>query len=105
MPCIDHAAPRPAASLPGQGPPCRGVPHGPPRSDPLSPYPRTAIYILNMLSYPICPMARRVKVQQLPNDQYVVTIPKALAEAMGLRKGETVQWSIEQGGLLLKRLK
>jgi antitoxin component of MazEF toxin-antitoxin module len=50
-------------------------------------------------------MARRVKVQKLPNDQYVVTIPKALAEAMGLRKGETVQWSIEQGGLLLKRLK
>ena len=50
-------------------------------------------------------MARRVKVQQLPNDQYVVTIPKALAEAMNLHKGETVQWSIEQGGLLLKRLK
>jgi antitoxin component of MazEF toxin-antitoxin module len=50
-------------------------------------------------------MARRVKVQQLPNDQYIVTIPKALAEAMGLRKGETVQWSLEHGGLLLKRLR
>ena len=43
--------------------------------------------------------------QQLPNDQFVVTIPKALAEALGIRKGETVQWSIEHGGLLLKRLK
>ena len=33
-------------------------------------------------------MPRRVKVQQLPNDQFVVTIPKALAEAMGIRKGD-----------------
>ena len=27
-----RAAPRPAASLPGRGHPCRGVPHAPPRS-------------------------------------------------------------------------
>ena len=49
-------------------------------------------------------MARRVKVQQLPNDQFVVTIPKALAEALGIRKGETMQWSVEDGALVLRRL-
>jgi len=75
------------------------------RSSGHSPTPRTETYILDTPSYSICPMARRVKVQQLPNDQYVVTIPKALAEAMGIRKGETMQWSVEMGGLLLKKLK
>ena len=49
-------------------------------------------------------MARRVRVQQLPNGQFVVTIPKALAEAIGFRKGEQVQWSIGKDGLLLRRL-
>ena len=50
-------------------------------------------------------MPRRVKVQQLPNDQFIVTIPKALAEAMGIRKGETVQWSFVKGDLVLKRIR
>jgi len=36
-------------------------------------------------------MARRVRIQQLPNGQFVITIPKALAEAIGFRKGEEVQ--------------
>jgi len=47
-------------------------------------------------------MARRV--QQLPNGQYVLTIPKALAEALGLRKGEEVHWSLEGDRLVLNRL-
>jgi len=45
-------------------------------------------------------MARRV--QQLPNGQYVLTIPKA--EALGLRKGEEVQWTLEGDRLVLNRL-
>lgn len=49
-------------------------------------------------------MARRVRVQQLPNGQFVVTIPKALAEAIGFRKGEQVQWSVGRDGLVLRRL-
>lgn len=48
-------------------------------------------------------MPRKVKVQQMPNDQYMVTIPKALAEAMGIRRGEMVEWSVEDGNLVLKR--
>ncbi len=49
-------------------------------------------------------MARRVRVQQLPNGQFVVTIPKALAEAIGFRKGEEVQWSLERDALVMRRL-
>ena len=49
-------------------------------------------------------MARHVRVQKLPNGQFVVTIPKALAEAIGFRKGEQVQWSVSKNGLLLKRM-
>ncbi len=48
-------------------------------------------------------MARRVRIQQLPNGQFVLTIPKALAEAIGFRKGEEVQWTVEGGGLMLRR--
>ena len=49
-------------------------------------------------------MARRVRIQQLPNGQFVITIPKALAEAIGFHKGEEVQWSLEKEGLVLRRL-
>jgi hypothetical protein len=31
-------------------------------------------------------------------------VPKALAEAIGFRKGEEVQWSLEREGLVLRRL-
>ena len=50
-------------------------------------------------------MPRRVKVQQLPTGQFVVTIPKAIADAMGIHKGETVQWSFVKGDLVLKQIK
>ena len=48
-------------------------------------------------------MPRKVKVQRMPNGQFMVTIPKALAEAMGIRGGEMVEWSVADGDLLLKR--
>jgi hypothetical protein len=70
--------------------------HPPPPTSP------TAILILEPPSYPL--MARRVRVQKLPNGQFVVTVPKALAEAIGFRRGEQVQWSIGKDGLLLRRL-
>jgi hypothetical protein len=47
-------------------------------------------------------MARRVHVQKLPNGQYVLTVPKA--EALGLRRGREVHWSLEGDRLVLNRL-
>jgi len=32
-----------------------------------------------------------------------VSIPRALAQALGIAKGETLEWKIENGELVLKR--
>lgn len=39
-------------------------------------------------------MSEKTKVQSKPNGQYVVTIPKSLAETMRL-EGEAVEWKVE----------
>ena len=39
----------------------------------------------------------------MPNGQFLITIPKALAEALGIRGGEIVEWSVEGGRLVLNR--
>jgi antitoxin component of MazEF toxin-antitoxin module len=33
-----------------------------------------------------------------------VSIPRALAQALGIAKGETLEWKIEDGELVLKRV-
>lgn len=35
--------------------------------------------------------------------QYRVTIPRAMAEGIGLREDDEVEWTYAQGGLLIKR--
>ena len=50
----------------------------------------------------ICTMPRRVKIQSMPNGQFMITIPKALAEALGIRGGEMAEWSVKDGGLTLE---
>jgi len=37
-------------------------------------------------------MAKRVKIQQGSNNQIIVTIPSALAQAMGFEKGKEAFW-------------
>ena len=41
----------------------------------------------------------------MPNGQFMVTIPKALAEALGIQRGEMAEWSVRDGDLVLRRLK
>ena len=76
--------------------------HAPP---PTSTNPPTGTYILIPPSYTPCPMARRVKVQKLPNDQFIVTIPRALAQALGIEKGDLAEWKLSNGDLVLRRPK
>jgi bifunctional DNA-binding transcriptional regulator/antitoxin component of YhaV-PrlF toxin-antitoxin module len=47
-------------------------------------------------------MPRKVKIQSMPNGQFMITIPKALAEAMGIRGGEMAEWSVQGGRLVLE---
>ena len=46
------------------------------------------------------------KVQRPTNKSYYVNMPAAIAEAIGLEKGEEMEWEIEDKNLLvLKRVK
>ncbi len=37
--------------------------------------------------------------------QWKVTIPRVLAQAVGLKKGDKITWSIYQGDLVLRKVK
>ncbi len=43
-------------------------------------------------------------VQQLPQGQFTVSIPRALAQALGITKGQQMVWVLVDGELTLKRL-
>ena len=49
-------------------------------------------------------MSNRVRVQQHPHGLYSVSIPRALAQALRIEKGEVMEWYIEDGNLVLRRL-
>ena len=48
-------------------------------------------------------MSNQIRVQQHPTGQLTVTIPRALAQALGIRKGDVMEWTLEDGKLLLIR--
>lgn len=48
-------------------------------------------------------MSNRVRVQQLPTGLYNVSIPRALVQALRIRKGDVMEWMLEDGKLLLIR--
>jgi bifunctional DNA-binding transcriptional regulator/antitoxin component of YhaV-PrlF toxin-antitoxin module len=50
-------------------------------------------------------MANKVRVQQHSTGLLTVTLPRALAEALRIRKGDVLEWLIEDGRLLLVRVK
>ncbi|MEM4248281.1 MAG: AbrB/MazE/SpoVT family DNA-binding domain-containing protein, partial [Candidatus Nanoarchaeia archaeon] len=51
-------------------------------------------------------MANRMKVQKTKNEQFIVTIPKAFAEALELKQSTVVEFKInEKGELVLKKKK
>ena len=49
-------------------------------------------------------MGNRTKVMQLKNKQLLTTIPKALGEALKFKKGDTLEWNIELGQLVIKKV-
>jgi len=49
-------------------------------------------------------MSNRVRVQQLPHGLYNVTLPRALAQALRIEKGDLMEWLIEDGRLVLVRV-
>jgi antitoxin component of MazEF toxin-antitoxin module len=50
-------------------------------------------------------MSNKVRVQQHPHGLFSVSIPRALAQALRIEKGEVMEWFLEDGNLLLVREK
>lgn len=45
----------------------------------------------------------RTKIQQLPNGQLIATIPRALGQALGWKKQDTLVWVIKDGKVQLTK--
>ena len=50
-------------------------------------------------------MSNRVRVQQHPHGLISVSIPRALAQALRIEKGEVMEWFLQDGNLLLIRVR
>ncbi len=50
-------------------------------------------------------MSNPVRVQQHPRGMFSVSIPRALVQALRIEKGEELEWELEGGELVLKRLR
>jgi bifunctional DNA-binding transcriptional regulator/antitoxin component of YhaV-PrlF toxin-antitoxin module len=48
-------------------------------------------------------MANKSVVQQQKNKQMQLTIPRAIAEAMRLKKGDEVEWIFDRGDVLVRK--
>lgn len=47
--------------------------------------------------------SNEVKIQETPTGQLIATIPRSLAQAHGLKKGDTIEWLFKDGELLVKK--
>ena len=50
-------------------------------------------------------MSNKVKVQQHSTGLLTVSLPRALAQALRIRKGDVMEWLLEDGKLLLVKVK
>ena len=44
------------------------------------------------------------KVMQLKNKQFIVTFPKQLADAIRLKKGDEIEWMLNQGDIVIRKV-
>lgn len=51
-------------------------------------------------------MAAKRRVQKTSNNQYIVTLPKAIAEAMGFTQGTELEFKLnDKGEIVIKKAK
>lgn len=44
------------------------------------------------------------RVQRTPKGQWTITIPSQIADALDFKVGEKIEWKLEKGELVLKRM-
>ncbi|MCJ2540806.1 MAG: AbrB/MazE/SpoVT family DNA-binding domain-containing protein [Candidatus Thermoplasmatota archaeon] len=50
-------------------------------------------------------MSNKVRVQQHPTGQLTITFPRVLAQALGIGKGDLMEWLLEDGKLVVVPVK
>jgi hypothetical protein len=50
-------------------------------------------------------LTNKVSIQRFPQGQFIVTIPRALALALDIEKGDRAEWKLSDGDLVLKLLR
>ena len=50
-------------------------------------------------------MSNKVRVQQHPTGQLTITFPRVLAQALRIKKGDLMEWVLEDGRLLVVPVK
>jgi len=48
-------------------------------------------------------MSNVTSVMELKNKQFILTIPKAIAQAMKLKKGDKVEWIFDKGDVIVRK--
>ncbi len=48
-------------------------------------------------------MGNEVKIQATPSGQLIATIPRSLAQAYGLKKGDTIMYTLHEGKILITK--
>jgi len=49
-------------------------------------------------------MANESKVQELKNGQFIITIPRAIAESLRLKKSDIVEWLHIDGNFIIRKV-
>jgi hypothetical protein len=47
--------------------------------------------------------SNEVKIQVLPNGQYIASIPRAIAQMYGLKKGDILVYTMDEGRIILTK--
>ena len=48
-------------------------------------------------------MSNVTNVMVLKNKQFIITIPKAIAQAMKCKKGDKIEWLIDRGDIIVRK--
>lgn len=49
-------------------------------------------------------MANQTLIQQMKNKQFLTTIPRCIAEAYKLKKGDKLDWMVVQGDIVVRKI-
>jgi len=49
-------------------------------------------------------MANKITIGETKNGQFLITFPKAIAEAMNLKKGDQIEFLFDKGDIIIRKI-